>query len=149
MIWAMSDITDSGPRLRQMNDALERDERLRLTDEERAAVAWFANYGYSDDGVPGRMAATLRGLLERISDRPQPIATLGPPCTPAECTMPPEWMSRPYWVDPPSGHRYGFPRLYDPSKDGDMTQWMVANGYPQHLADQHLPCTFTACTDSQ
>ena len=125
-------------------------ERLRLTDEERAAVARAA------DGAAESMAeidaATLRGLLERCacdSDRSRPIATPGTPCTPAECTMTPEWMSRPYWVDPPSGHRYGFPRLYDPSKDGDMTQWMVANGYPQHLADQHLPCTFTACTDSQ
>jgi hypothetical protein len=36
-----------------------------LTDEEREAIAWFANYGYSSDGVPGRNAATLRGLLER------------------------------------------------------------------------------------
>ena len=37
-----------------------------LTDAEREAVAWFANYGYSPDGVPGRMASTLRGLLERM-----------------------------------------------------------------------------------
>jgi hypothetical protein len=40
-------------------------ERLRLTDAEREAIGWFANYGYSSDGVPGRNAATLRGLLER------------------------------------------------------------------------------------
>jgi hypothetical protein len=152
MIGAMSDITDSGPRLRQRNDALEREERLRLTDEERAAVEAAIAYMAPVGNYDSRVQDTLRGLLERCacdSDRSQPIATPGPPCTPAECTMPPEWMSRPYWVDPPSGHRYGFPRLYDPSKDGDMTQWMVANGYPQHLADQHLPCTFTACTDSQ
>ena len=36
-----------------------------LTDAEREAVEWFATYGYSSDGVPGRNAATLRGLLER------------------------------------------------------------------------------------
>jgi hypothetical protein len=36
-----------------------------LTDAEREAIRWFANYGYSSDGVPGRNAATLRGLLER------------------------------------------------------------------------------------
>jgi hypothetical protein len=36
-----------------------------LTDEEREAIKWFATYGYSSDGVPGRNAATLRGLLER------------------------------------------------------------------------------------
>ena len=120
MIGAMSDITDSGPRLRQRNDALEREERLRLTDEERAAVEAAIAYMAPVGNYDSRVQATLRGLLERCacdSDRSQPIATPGPPCTPAECTMPPEWM--------------------------------VANGYPQHLADQHLPCTFTACTDSQ
>jgi hypothetical protein len=30
---------------------------------------------------------------------------------------------------------------------GDMTQWMIANGYPKRLAGQDLPCTFTACTE--
>ena len=38
-----------------------------LTDAEREALGWFGNYGYSDDGVPGRMADTLRGLLERLA----------------------------------------------------------------------------------
>lgn len=41
-----------------------------LTDAEREAVERFANYGYSPDGVPGRMAATLRGLLERTGGAP-------------------------------------------------------------------------------
>jgi hypothetical protein len=40
-------------------------EMLTLTDAEREAIEWFATYGYSSDGVPGRNAATLRGLLER------------------------------------------------------------------------------------
>jgi hypothetical protein len=35
-------------------------DRLRLTDEERAALHWFAHYG-----LPEHRAATLRGLLER------------------------------------------------------------------------------------
>lgn len=56
----------------------------------------------------------------------------------------PEWTARPYWVDPPSGWRYGFPRLYDPQTDGDMTEWIIAHGYPEHLARQGLCCTFTA-----
>jgi len=34
------------------------------------------------------------------------------------------------WVDPPAGWRYGFPKKYD-TKDGDMQEWLVANGYPQ------------------
>lgn len=37
------------------------------------------------------------------------------------------------WVDPPSGWQYGFPKLYTPSEDGDMTEWLVREGYPRHL----------------
>ena len=66
MIGAMSDITDSVPRLRQRNDALERDERLRLTDAERgaveAAIAYMAPVGNYDS----RLQDTLRGLLDRL-----------------------------------------------------------------------------------
>jgi len=62
-------------------------------------------------------------------------------------SLPPEWLARPYWVDPPSGWRYGFPRLYDPAADGDMTEWMIAQGYPEQLARQGLACTFTAADD--
>jgi hypothetical protein len=57
--------------------------------------------------------------------------------------VPPQWTSKPYWVDPPSGHRYGFPLLYDPATDGDMRAWMIAHGYPERLANQGLACTFT------
>lgn len=56
----------------------------------------------------------------------------------------PEWMDRPYWVDPPSGWKYGFPRLYDPAKDGPMREWLIKNHYPKALADKNLACTFTA-----
>ena len=37
-------------------------QRLRLTDEERAALHWFAHYG-----LPEHRAATLRSLLERLA----------------------------------------------------------------------------------
>jgi hypothetical protein len=37
-------------------------DRLRLTDEERAALHWFSHYG-----LPERRAAALRGLLERLA----------------------------------------------------------------------------------
>ena len=33
------------------------------------------------------------------------------------------------WVDPPSGWRYGFPKLWDGK--GDSTEWLIANGYPK------------------
>jgi hypothetical protein len=56
----------------------------------------------------------------------------------------PEWRSKPFYVDPPSGWRYGFPKLYDPATDGNMREWLVKNGYPKSLADKGLTCTFTS-----
>jgi hypothetical protein len=114
-----------------------------LTDEEREAIAYYVG-----TGGPDAVDATLRTLLERLSpDRPEAIAA-GDTATPPEPAIPPAWLSRPYWVDPAGGHRYGFPRLYDPATDGDMTEWLIRQGYPEHLARQELACTFTACTDS-
>jgi hypothetical protein len=84
----MSDITAAGPRLKAMNDALERD-RLRLTDAEREALHWFAHYG-----LPEHRAATLRGLLARMSGNAalscvgQSPSTPNPHATPGECSVP-------------------------------------------------------------
>ena len=39
------------------------------------------------------------------------------------------------WVDPPSGWQYGFPKLYTREVDGDMSEWMVQQGYPEELMD--------------
>lgn len=33
------------------------------------------------------------------------------------------------YVDPPSGWRYGFPKIWD--GEGSMTDWLVAEGYPR------------------
>ena len=148
----------------------------RLTDAEREAIELVAEaysdkaadaYAHNeDDQHYSQIAATLRGLLERFSqfakcepdspqaiakresDRSQPIeCTPAPHATPAVCTVPPQCTLKPYWVDPPSGWRYGFPKLYDPAKDGDMRAWMIANGYPKKLANQGLACTFTTQTE--
>jgi hypothetical protein len=108
---------------------------------------------------PDLLAAEVRRLQAVIDAMPQ---TAEAPPEPAfsgagksgetgnapEPAIPPAWLARPYYVDPPEGWRWGFPRLYDPATDGDMRAWMVANGYPQRLADQGLPCTFTACTET-
>lgn len=61
----------------------------------------------------------------------------------------PEWMGKPYLVDPPSGWKYGFPRLYDPANDGPMRAWLVKNGYPKSLADKDFSCTFTAAAQEE
>ena len=120
----------------------------RLTDAEREAVEEAIRRLWGFD-----IADTLRGVLERMSGNAslsgsgQSASTPPAHTTPEECTVPPQWTSKPYWVDPPSGWRYGFPRLYDPATDGDMRAWMIANGYPERLANQGLACTFTACTE--
>lgn len=46
----------------QLEQAASEIERTRLTDEERAALHWFAHYG-----LPEHRAAALRGLLERMA----------------------------------------------------------------------------------
>ena len=40
-------------------------------------------------------------------------------------------------VDPPSGWRYGFPRVYDRLEHGDdVIAWLVQEGYPQAEIDR-------------
>jgi hypothetical protein len=34
------------------------------------------------------------------------------------------------WVDPPEGWKFGFPAIYDPNTDGQMSEWIVRKGYP-------------------
>lgn len=38
-----------------------------------------------------------------------------------------------YWVDPPNGHLWGFPKVYDGEQDA--VEWLVANGYPAKEAE--------------
>ena len=35
-----------------------------------------------------------------------------------------------YWVDPPSGWKYGFPKIWDTDNDPPMKEWLALNGYP-------------------
>ena len=34
------------------------------------------------------------------------------------------------WVDPPEGWKFGFPAIYDPDADGQLSDWIVRKGYP-------------------
>ncbi len=38
-------------------------------------------------------------------------------------------------IDPPSGWRYGFPKIYDKDPDEDIEKWLLNNGYPQKELD--------------
>ena len=35
-----------------------------------------------------------------------------------------------YWVDPPDGWRYGFPKVWDKQAEPDWEKWLVKNGFP-------------------
>lgn len=39
------------------------------------------------------------------------------------------------YIDPPSGWKYGFPKIYNPATDGKVMDWLVENGYPQKEID--------------
>ncbi|NBP04269.1 MAG: hypothetical protein EBU90_30100 [Proteobacteria bacterium] len=39
------------------------------------------------------------------------------------------------WIDPPSGWRYGFPKIYDPDCGMPVMDWLVSEGYPQAEID--------------
>ena len=149
-----------------VEDLREEIARLRLTDAEREAVERAADL---IDAKTCGDSSTLRGLLDRLGGCPpqldcgadgksvashrcrdtggQPFDSAPTTTIPPEPAIPPAWLSRPYWVDPAGGHRYGFPKIYDPATDGDMTAWLIASGYPESLAMQELACTFTACTE--
>lgn len=36
-----------------------------------------------------------------------------------------------YFVDPPSGWMYGFPKIWDSEKDKPIPEWLAENGYPE------------------
>jgi hypothetical protein len=112
----------------------------------RAEIAWEADVGELMAGAADeieRLREAIRLLAEQ--DATLSVCDGNVTVTLDDEVTPPEWLQRPYYVDPPEGWRYGFPKVYDPAKDGDMTKWMISQGYPKKLAMQELPCTFTAC----
>ena len=41
------------------------------------------------------------------------------------------------WIDPPEGWKYGFPAIYDPNTDGQLSEWIVKRGYPISLIQEY------------
>jgi len=42
-----------------------------------------------------------------------------------------------YWVDPSEGWKYGFPKVYDDEKDGNILEFLEKHGYP-NISDETL-----------
>ena len=38
-----------------------------------------------------------------------------------------------HWIDPPSGWKYGFPKVWDGSSN--VMEWLISEGYPQEEID--------------
>jgi calcineurin-like phosphoesterase family protein len=110
----------------------------RLEDEDWQRQTNALDVGVDADGPDGPPPWTPWSL----DDVARVLPRVRPPEPPHRRR--PAWMGQPYWVDPPSGWRYGFPKLYDPAKDGNVTEWMIRSGYPESLARQGLPCTMTS-----
>jgi len=41
------------------------------------------------------------------------------------------------WIDPPEGWKFGFPAIYDPDIDGQMSEWIVNKGYPIEVIKEY------------
>jgi len=41
------------------------------------------------------------------------------------------------WVDPPGGWRYGFPQIWDSTKDPDVDNWLYWAGYPDEVRESY------------
>ena len=50
-----------------------------------------------------------------------------------------------WYIDPPSGWRYGFPKALPEPKPTETLKWLVENGYPQSEIDRmgdHFDCGY-------
>lgn len=41
------------------------------------------------------------------------------------------------YIDPPSGWKYGFPKVLPESAQGRTREWLIEQGYPQKIIDEH------------
>ena len=41
------------------------------------------------------------------------------------------------WVDPPEGWKFGFPAIYDPDADGQLSEWIISKGYPVQIIKEY------------
>lgn len=41
------------------------------------------------------------------------------------------------WVDPPSGWRFGFPKIWDKVKYPDFKSWLIYQGYPEEEYERY------------
>lgn len=55
-------------------------------------------------------------------------------------------------IDPPSGWKYGFPKVLPAEFVGSVIPWLLANGYPQREIDsygEHFSCRYWTAEDDE
>lgn len=57
-------------------------------------------------------------------------------------------MSKKMYIDPPSGWKYGFPKVI-PNDVEDINSWLVQNGYPQKEIDSCGKHFYYRCWESE
>lgn len=84
-------------------------------------------------------------VLLRDDEEQRPPSPVSPP----PGTYDTSWMDADeLLVDPPSGWRFGFPKVWNRKTHPDMRAWLVENGYPQNAANQaSLVCRFMTAAD--
>lgn len=113
--------------------------RLMSYPEQCAKIAYeLADAMVRQSKVPHKTAEELVKEFQAIKPQPAPAPVL--PDT--------SWMDADeLMVDPPSGWRYGFPKVWNKKTHPDMSQWLIDNGYPEkevRKSGAGLICTFMA-----
>lgn len=119
------------------------DERVILRDDEEhqqvvtKRMLAAVREAQSDDYV---MSAAEAAALSEDAPRNRP--TVEPRSLPVQPDT--SWMDADeLLVDPPSGWRFGFPKVWNRKTHPDMKAWLVESGYPQKAAGQaNLLCRF-------
>lgn len=122
-------------------DVFDEQEILRYDEEQEEAstdrMLAVVREAQSDDYV---MTEAEAAALSKDAPRNRP--TVEPAALPARPDT--AWMGADeLLVDPPSGWRYGFPKVWNRKTHPDMKAWLIENGYPQKAASENnLICRF-------
>lgn len=99
-----------------------------MTEPDRCAAL---AYDLADAMV--RRSKVPYKTMDEIADEYRALQK-SPPAGPPLKTVP-SWMDADeLMVDPPSGWRYGFPKVWNRKTHPDMTAWLIENGYPPKAA---------------
>lgn len=130
-------------------EVFDKQEILRYDEEHQQAVTKRIQAAVREAQSDGyAMSEAEAAALSEDAPRNRP--TVAPKkLPPPPGTYDTSWMGADeLLVDPPSGWRYGFPKVWNRKTHPDMKAWLIENGYPEKAANQaNLICRFMAIAD--